>query len=50
MVFPLQPEKGRVFSGVGLGVHFLLGNVMALHTGLKELWFGWRVKKIFFKK
>lgn len=50
IVLPLQPQDGQAFNGTGLGVHFLLGNVVALHTGLKEFWFGWRVKKIFLKK
>ena len=50
IVLPLQPEKGSAYDGIGLGVHFLLGNVVAPHTGLKEFWFGWRVKKIFLKK
>ncbi|UCF83391.1 MAG: hypothetical protein JSV50_19805 [Desulfobacteraceae bacterium] len=50
IVLPLQPKEGQAYDGIGLGVHFLLGNVVALHTGLKEFWFGWRVKKIFLKK
>ena len=50
IVLPLQPHKSQVYDGVGLGVHFLLGNVVAPHTGLKEFWFGWRVKKIFLEK
>ena len=50
IVLPLQPEEGQAYDGIGLGVHFLLGNVVALHTGLKEFWFGWRVKKIFLEK
>ena len=47
IVLPLQPEKTIEFDGTGLGVHFLLGNVVAVHTGLKEFWFGWRMTKIF---
>ena len=47
IVLPFQPARGRTFDGVGLALHFLLGNVMALHDGLKELWFGWRIRKIF---
>lgn len=47
IVLPLQPEKSREYDGTGLGIHFLLGNVVAVHTGLKEFWFGWRVTKIF---
>jgi hypothetical protein len=50
IVLPLQPKKGQAYDGIGLGVHFLLGNVVAPHTGLKEFWFGWRVKKIFLEK
>ena len=45
IVLPLQHE-----GGAGLAIHFLLGNVVALHTDLKEFWFGWRVKKIFLEK
>ena len=50
VVLPFQPYKGQAYDGIGLGVHFLLGNVIAPHTGLKEFWFGWRVKKIFLEK
>ena len=50
IVLPLQSKRGKAYDGIGLGVHFLLGNVVALHTGLKEFWFGWRVKKIFLEK
>ena len=50
IVLPLQPQEGQAYDGIGLGVHFLLGNVLAPHTGLKEFWFGWRVKKIFLEK
>ena len=50
IVLPLQPKKSHAYDGIGLGVHFLLGNVVAPHTGLKEFWFGWRVKKIFLEK
>jgi len=50
IVLPLQPHKGQAYNGIGLGIHFLLGNIVALHTGLKEFWFGWRVKKIFLEK
>ena len=45
IVLPLQPRKEQAYSGTGLAIHFLLGNIVALHTGLKEFWFGWRVKK-----
>ncbi len=47
IVLPFQPQPGQPFDGVGLALHFLLGNVVVLHTGLQELWFGWRVKKLF---
>lgn len=47
IVLPFQPMPGISFDGVGLALHFLLGNVLVLHGGLKELWFGWRVKKLF---
>jgi hypothetical protein len=50
IVLPLQPDASEDFSGVGLALHFLMGNVMALHTGLKECWFGWRVNRIFPEK
>lgn len=50
IVLPLQPESAPDFNGVGLALHFLLGNTIVLHTGLKEFWFGWRVKKIFPEK
>ena len=50
IVLPLQPQESGAYDGIGLGVHFLLGNVVALHTRLKEFWFGWRVKKIFLEK
>jgi hypothetical protein len=44
---PLRPQSPPQFSGIGLALHFLLGNILVLHTRLKEMWFGWRVKKIF---
>ncbi len=47
IVMPLQPETERQGDGIGLGLHFLLGNLFCLHPGLLECWFGWRVKKIF---
>ena len=47
IVLPFRPQHPQPFSGIGLALHFLLGNVLVLHTGLKEMWFGWRVKKIF---
>lgn len=50
IVLPLQPQEGQRYNGIGLGVQFLLGNVVALHTGLKEFWFGWRIKRLFPEK
>ena len=50
IVLPFQPQPPQPFDGIGLALHFLLGNVLVLHTGLKEMWFGWRVKKIFPKQ
>ena len=50
IVLPFRYESGHSFNGTGLALHFLVGNVLALHTGLKEMWFGWRVKKIFPEK
>lgn len=47
IVMPFVPDPGRPFNGAGLGIHFLLGNLFGVHTGLTECWFGWRVKKIF---
>jgi len=49
-VLPLQLQEEQAYNGIGLAIHFLLGNIVALHTGLKEFWFGWRVKKIFLEK
>jgi hypothetical protein len=47
VVLPLQPRPGELEKGPGLGLHFLLGNVLAHHSALEEFWFGWRVKSIF---
>jgi tetratricopeptide (TPR) repeat protein len=47
MVMPLQPAEGHCYNGTGLAIQFLLGNVVALHPNLKELWFGWRIHRIF---
>lgn len=47
IVMPFAPNPGRAFNGIGLGIHFLLGNLFGVHSGLTECWFGWRVKKIF---
>ncbi|MFH1984425.1 MAG: hypothetical protein ABIL58_21490 [Pseudomonadota bacterium] len=47
IVMPLRPEAGQSFSGVGMGLHFMLGNIIVLHSGFEEMWFGWRYKKVF---
>ncbi len=47
IVLPLQPDIDQEYNGIGLGIHFLLGNMMAIHPELAEFWFGWRVNKIF---
>ncbi len=47
IVMPFQPADGQSFDGIGLGIHFFLGNLFGVHKGLLECWFGWRVKKIF---
>lgn len=47
IVMPLRPAPGQSLTGVGMGLHFLLGNIIVLHSGFEEMWFGWRYKKIF---
>jgi len=47
IVLPFQPADPNDFNGSGLALHFLIGNVLVLHDGLKEMWFGWRAEKIF---
>jgi len=47
IVLPFRPANPDDFDGGGLALHFLLGNVLVLHSGFKEMWFGWRAKKIF---
>lgn len=47
IVLPLQPETPNRYDGVGLALHFLLGNTVVLNTNLKEFWFGWRTNKIY---
>ena len=47
IVLPLQPDVDQKYNGIGLGIHFLLGNMIAIHPELAECWFGWRVNKIF---
>lgn len=41
------PFQGAGADGAGLALHFLLGNVIAVHPGFDECWFGWRVARIF---
>ncbi|MFH1102270.1 MAG: hypothetical protein V1714_00700 [Pseudomonadota bacterium] len=50
IVLPLWVFKGTQLDGIGLGLHFLLGNVLVLNSRLQEMWFGWRVKMIFPQK
>lgn len=47
IVMPLTPANDQEYNGTGLGIHFFLGNVMAMHDMLSEFWFGWRVRKLF---
>ena len=47
IVLPIQPETADQYNGVGLALHFLLGNTVVLNTNLKEFWFGWRTKKLY---
>ena len=47
IMLPLQLQEKQAYNGTVLSIHFLLGNIVALHTGLKEFWFGWRVKNPF---
>ncbi len=46
IVLPFQDPDS---PGMGLALHFLLGNVLAVHIGFKECWFGWRTAKLFLK-
>ncbi len=50
IVMPLVPARGQEYNGTGLGIHFLIGNMMAVHDALTEFWFGWRVNKLFPQK
>lgn len=50
IVMPLTPAREQVYNGIGLGIHFFLGNIMAVHDKLTEFWFGWRVGKLFPEK
>ncbi|MFQ5485049.1 MAG: tetratricopeptide repeat protein [Desulfobacterales bacterium] len=47
IVLPLRTMHHEDQESAGMGLHFLLGNVVILNSGLKEMWFGWRIKKIF---
>jgi len=47
IIMPFKPSSTLEFDGVGLALHFLLGNAVVLNGSLKEMWFGWRVKKLF---
>ncbi len=47
IVMPFQPEPEQEYNGIGLGLHFFIGNIMAVQTLLKEFWFGWRANKLF---
>ncbi len=44
---PFRPPREATFTGIGLGLHFLLGNVLAVCPRLEEMWFGWRAIRIF---
>lgn len=44
---PLRPGKIKRLTGIGPALHFLLGNVMVLNSRLDEMWFGWRVGRLF---
>lgn len=44
IVLPLQDSDS---PGMGLALHFLLGNVIAANISFRECWFGWRVASIF---
>ncbi len=47
IVLPFRSKNGGLTGGVGMGLHFLLGNMLILNRSLAEMWFGWRVRKIF---
>lgn len=47
IIMPLRQRFSHDPGFVGMALHFLLGNVMVLNSSLTELWFGWRVKKLF---
>ena len=47
IVMPFRQRVSNDPEFVGMALHFLLGNVMVLNHSLTELWFGWRVNKLF---
>jgi hypothetical protein len=47
IVMPFVSQQRETSCCVGLALHFLLGNVIVLNSSFDELWFGWRVKKLF---
>jgi len=47
IVLPILSPQTEKLQGMGLGLHFLIGNVLVLNRRLKEMWFGWRVRKLF---
>jgi len=47
IVLPLQSENHDFHNETGLALHFYLSNILALHTGLDEFWFSWRMKSLF---
>lgn len=47
IVMPLKTKSSQDVGSVGPALHFLLGNVITINHSLGELWFGWRVKKLF---
>lgn len=47
IVLPFQTQSWKETRDCGLALHFLLGNVLVLHPGLQEFWFGWRAARIF---
>ena len=46
VVLPI-PSQDSLLPFIGMAVHFLFGNLVVLHPGFTECWFGWRVAKIF---
>jgi tetratricopeptide (TPR) repeat protein len=46
VVLPLVGQDPHL-PFVGMALHFLFGNLIVLHPGFQEFWFGWRVARIF---